>query len=118
MKIVLFLFTLISCIACTNDNLPSDVEILESDAEWVNMLAADGCSWHFQVASGDSLLYYLPSETTLKLVEKELGKKEDYYSFTKVHIRYSLTDRKKGVVCGWGATGNFTEIEVYKIDKE
>lgn len=89
---------------------------MESDAEWVNMLAADGCSWHFEVPSGDSLLYYLPSETSLKVVEKVLGKKEDYYSFTKVHIRYSLTDRKKGVLCGWGKTGNFTEIEVYNVD--
>ena len=118
MKILVFLLALFTFTACTDDKLPTDVVILESDAQWVNMLATDGCSWHFEVPSGDSLLYYLPSETSLKVVEKELGKKEDYYSFTKVHIRYSLTDRKKGVACGWGATGNFTEIEVYKIDKE
>lgn len=118
MKILLFFFALIGCLACTDDKFSKDVEVLESDAEWVNMLAADGCSWHFQVPSGDTLLYFLPDDASLKKVEKELGNKEDYYSFTKVRMQYSLTGAKRGVTCGWSTTGNFNEIEIYKIEKK
>lgn len=119
MKTFFFFLALVALIACTDENdIPKDVDVLESDAEWVNMLATDGCSWHFQVASGDSLLFYAVSDGSLKTVEKELGDKEDYYSFTKVHMSYSLTGRKKGVTCGWGTTGNFSEIEVYRINKK
>ena len=118
MKTIIVLAGLLAWGSCTNDKLPKDIEVLESNAEWVNMLAADGCSWHFEVPSGDSLLYYVPDDASLKVVDKALGKTEDSYSFTKVHIKYSLTGAKKGVTCGWGATGNFDEIVIYKVDKQ
>jgi hypothetical protein len=119
MKTAIILAGLLAWVSCIEDDkLPKDVVVLESNAEWVNMLAADGCSWHFEVPSGDSLLYYVPDDASLKLIDKALGKKESSYSFTKTHIKYSLTGRKKGVMCGWGATPSFDEIEVYKVEKK
>jgi len=118
MKFGIILFALLAWIGCHDENvIQKDVEIIESDGQWINMLATDGCSWHFEVASGDSLLYYVPDDNSLKEVEKILGKKEDSYSFTKVHIKYSLTGKKKSVQCGWGVTNHFDEIEVYNIEK-
>jgi hypothetical protein len=119
MKTIILILALFTWTGCRDDKLSNDIDVLESDAEWVNMLAADGCSWHFEVPSGDSLLYYVPDDASMKIIDKALGKNENnYYSFTKARIQYSLTGRKKGVTCGWGATGNFDEIEVYKVDKK
>jgi len=119
MKIGIILFGLLAWISCNDDKVfQKDAEIIESNAEWVNMLASDGCSWHFEVPSGDSLLYYVPDDQSLKKVEETLGNKESYYSFTKVRIRYSLTGRKKDVQCGWGITNAFNEIEIHTIEKK
>ncbi len=118
MKIGIILFGLLAWISCNDEKVvQKEVEIIESDGQWINMLATDGCAWHFEIPSGDSTLYYLPSENGLKEVEKVLGKIESSYSFTKVHIRYSLTGRKREVQCGWGATNFYNEIEVYEIKK-
>jgi len=118
MKFGIILFALLAWISCQDDNaVQKDVEMIESDGQWINMLATDGCSWHFEIASGDSTLYYLPDQKSLKTIEKVLGTLESSYSFTKVHILYSLTGKKRDVQCGWGATNVYDEIEVYEIKK-
>lgn len=118
MKIGIILFGLFAWVSCNEDLVKSDVANLESEGEWVNMLAADGCSWHFEIPSGESVAYYLPDDESLNVIEKVLGKKEDSYSFTKVHIVYRLTGKKRDVQCGWGFTNTFDEIEVYQITKK
>lgn len=118
MKIGIILFGLLAWISCNDELVKRDVAIIESDGEWVNMLAVDGCSWHFEIPSDNSMTYYLPDDQSLKAIEKALGKTEESYSSTKVHITYSLTGKKRDVQCGWGATNTFDEIEVYQITKK
>lgn len=118
MKTGIILFALLAWASCHEEKVvKKDAEILESDGQWINMLATDGCSWHFEIPSGDSTRYYLPDDNAVKEIEKVLGKIESSYSFTKVHIRYSLTGRKRDVQCGWGKTGVYDEIELYEIRK-
>ncbi|MDQ6478292.1 hypothetical protein [Dyadobacter sp. LHD-138] len=120
MKIGIILFGLLAWISCNEEKIAKrDVETIESEGEWVNMLATDGCSWHFEIPAEDkTMTYYLPDDNSRKEIEKVLGKKEDSYSFTKVRIRYSLTGRKRDVQCGWGATNSYDEIAVYEITKK
>lgn len=118
MKFGIILFALLAWIGCQDEKvIQKEVEVIESDGQWINMLATDGCSWHFEFPSGDSTLYYLPSDDALKEVEKVLGKIESSYSFTKVHVRYSLTGKKRDVQCGWGITNAYDEIDIYEIRK-
>lgn len=120
MKIGIILFALLAWISCNDETIvKKDVEVFESEGEWVNMLATDGCSWHFEIPSKDkTMTYYLPDENSVKEIEKVLGKKEESYSFTKVRIRYSLTGKKRDVQCGWGATNTYDEIEIHEISKK
>ncbi|PWJ57225.1 hypothetical protein CLV98_108145 [Dyadobacter jejuensis] len=94
-------------------------DVVERDAKWVNMLAADGCSWHFQVFQADSTIASLvASEASLKLIEAELGSLESSYSTTNVRLRYSRTGNKREVTCGWGTLLPMDEIKVVSIQKQ
>ncbi|MGV3601896.1 MAG: hypothetical protein ACO1N1_11865 [Dyadobacter fermentans] len=118
MKILIVVFGLLAWIGCHDESKDINLEVYEAEATWTNMLAVDGCSWHFSVASGDSTISLLPDEASKAKIEKELGKSEDYYSFTKVRLKYSLTGAKATVPCGWGATGTFDEIKIVGIKKQ
>jgi hypothetical protein len=98
MKVLIVLFGLLAWISCHD--------------------AADGCSWHFAITSPDSTISLLPSEASRTKIEKELGKTEEYYSFTPVHLKYSLTGAKSTVQCGWGHTATYDEIRVIEIHKK
>lgn len=82
------------------------------------MLATDGCSWHFTITSADSTISCLPDEASRSKIEKELGKIDEYYSFTPVRLKYSLTGAKGTVQCGWGRTATYDEIKVIEIHKK
>lgn len=118
MKVLIVLFGLLAWIGCHDESGDVNEQVYETDATWTNMLATDGCSWHFSIASKDSTYSVLPSEASRAKIEKELGKIEDYYSFTPVHLKYSLTGSKSTVECGWGRTATYDEIKVVEIRKK
>lgn len=118
MKILIVLFGLLAWIGCHDDSSDINEQVYETDATWTNMLAADGCSWHFSITTPDSTFTILPNDASRSKIEKELGKSDEYYSFTKVRLKYSLTGAKGSVQCGWGATRTFDEIKVVDIKKQ
>lgn len=118
MKSLIVLFGLIVWIgSCSDETEALTAEESEVDATWVNMLASDGCSWHFAINSKDSTIFLAPSEASLGKIESSIGKMEGYYVITDVHLKYRLTGKKKDVLCGWGHTANYDEIDVLEIGK-
>ncbi|NIJ51835.1 hypothetical protein [Dyadobacter arcticus] len=118
MKILIVVMGLLAWIGCHDESKVLNEEVFEADATWVNMLAADGCSWHFSVVSGDSTLSFIPDEGSQQKIDKELGKLTDYYSFTDVHLKYSKTGNKGTILCGWGKHATYDEIKVIDIHKK
>lgn len=118
MKVLIVLFGLLAWIGCHDESNDINEQVYEVDATWTNMLATDGCSWHFTITSKDSTITLLPSEASRAKIEKELGKIESYYSFTPVHLKYNLTGAKSTVQCGWGRTAAYDEIKVIEIHKK
>ena len=116
--LMIVLGLLLAWIGCENQNRIVKAEVREANAVWSNELASDGCSWHFTMASGDSSLSFAPSDRSLKTIETAVGKIEGAYSFTNVHMKYSLTGKKKNIQCGWGATAKMSEIDVLEIYKK
>lgn len=103
---------------CTEDGDISKSEARESSAVWVNMLAVDGCSWHFEILSKDSTNFVVPDQASLGKIESAVGKMEGAYTSIEVHLKYRLTGKKKDVACGWGHTANYEEISVIEISKK
>lgn len=118
MKILIVFFGLLAWIGGCHEEAVLDEDIIEADATWTNMLASDGCSWHFTVQEGKNFISLLPSEASLKTVKAEVGDIESSYSFTDVHIKYKLTGGKRTVVCGWGSQQTYDEINVISIKKK
>ena len=118
MKILILVFGLLAWIGCSDEIADPQVEMMEADATWSNQLAADGCSWHFSVASDKTFISLVPDEGSIEKIEAAVGKMEGYYSFTDVHIKYSLTGKKKETQCGWGHTAIYDEITVHEISKK
>jgi len=117
MKILIVVFGLLAWIGCHEDPEIVKSDVYETEAVWTNMIASDGCAWHFSVVQGDSLINFAASDGSQKVIEKALGKVESAYSFPKVHIKYSATGRKKDVQCGWGVTTQYNEIDVLDMRK-
>ena len=118
MKVLIVLFGLLAWIGCHDESNDINEEVHEVDATWTNMLAADGCSWHFSITSPDTTISLLPDEASRAKIEKELGKNETYYSFTNVRLKYTPTGQKGTVQCGWGHTATYDEIKVIEIHKK
>jgi uncharacterized membrane protein len=117
MKFLILVFGLLAWSRCDNQDEMMKSDVIETDAVWSNMLATDGCAWHFTILQGDSTLSLAASDESLNIIEGELGNMESAYSFTNVHIKYSLTGNKKNVQCGWGKTASMNEIDVLEIHK-
>lgn len=118
MKMLIVVFGLLAWIGCHDESSDINEEVHEVDATWANMLASDGCSWHFSITSPDTTVYLVPSEASQSKIEKELGKIEGYYSFTSVRLKYSLTGGKSTIPCGWGTKATYDEIKVIDIQKK
>lgn len=119
MKTLVVVFGLLAWIgSCSEESDINEAVTVEADAVWMNQLAADGCSWHFSIESGDSTLNIVPTDGSIKKIENAVGKIEDAYSSTNVHLKYSLTGKKKDVECGWGSKASFDEVTVYEIYKK
>ncbi|WP_149239961.1 hypothetical protein [Dyadobacter sp. 32] len=119
MKTLILIMGLLAWIgSCSDDMEVTESAILETDATWTNMLATDGCSWHFAVNKKDTSFSLLPDDASLAKIEKALGKLEGAYSFTDVRLKYSVTGRKKDVLCGWGHTARYDEITVVEIARK
>lgn len=119
MKILLVILGMLAWIgSCNEDKEIVVADTVEADGKWVNMLATDGCAWHFEVMNKDSsFTSYAAEDGSLKIIEEALGKSESSYSFTDVRIKYSLTGGEKNVQCGWGATATYPAIKIYSISK-
>lgn len=74
MKILIVVFGLLAWIGCHEDQEIVKSDVYETDAVWTNMLASDGCAWHFSVVQGDSLTNFAASDASQKVIEKALGK--------------------------------------------
>lgn len=118
MKILLVVFGLLAWGACEDPEKIKASEVFEKDAVWTNMLATDGCSWHFSAKQGDSSINLAASDASLKKIDDTLGKIESAYSFTNVHIKYTRTGKNKEVQCGWGKISSFDEIDILEIHKK
>lgn len=118
MKALIVLLGLLAWIGCHEESSDIHQQVYEADASWTNMLATDGCSWHFSIAHKDSMMTLLPSKATREKIDKELGQIESAYSSTPVRIKYTLTGNKATVPCGWGRTGTYDEIDVIEIRKK
>ena len=119
MKILIVIFGILLWIGSCNEEKEFLVaDTIETDAKWVNMLASDGCDWHLEVVNKDSTYTsYAADDASLKKIDEALGKIESAYSFTDVHLKYSLTGNKKNVKCGWGTTATYDEITIHEISK-
>ncbi|WP_025762501.1 hypothetical protein [Dyadobacter tibetensis] len=106
--------------ACAQEPMSEEgKEIYEADAVFSNTIAADGCSWHFEIQGVDSTITLLaPSLTSFKTIEAKLGSMESSYSTTQVRLQYSFTGNKRAVPCGWGTTSEMDEITVRSIRKK
>jgi uncharacterized membrane protein len=118
MKILIVLFGLLAWIGCHDESKVLDEEVLETDATWTNMLATDGCAWHFAVVSKDTSYYFIPNEASKIKIDAVLGKLESSYSFTDVHVKYSYTGNKGTVQCGWGTKATYNEVKIIEIHKK
>ena len=118
MKAFIVLFGLLAWIGCHEDSDIVDEQALEADATWSNMLASDGCSWHFTITKPDTTISLVPSEASKAKIDKELGKNDSFYSFTDVHLKYSYTGGKGTVPCGWGSQATYDEINIIEIHKK
>ena len=119
MKILFAIYALLAVVSsCSDEGDEIQRKSLQAEAVYTNMLAVDGCSWHFSVASGDSTIDYAPSERSFAIIEEELGKIETVYNFIKVDIKYNLTGKKTGVKCGWATTQKMDEIEIIDIKQK
>ncbi len=117
MKIAIVLFGLLAWIGCNDEVVSLNEEVLATDAKWTNMLAVDGCSWHFAVNTKDTSFSMVPDDASISKIEDAVGEMEGAYSFTDVYLKYSLTGRKKEIQCGWGHTATYDEISVKEIKK-
>jgi hypothetical protein len=119
MKILILLFGLLAWVgSCVDDTDLSNPDAVEVDATWTNMLAADGCSWHFSVSSKDTSYSLVPDDSSISKIESSIGKMEGYYSLTDVHLKYTLTGNKKEILCGWGHKAIYDEIKVLSVSKK
>lgn len=117
MKFLIVVFGLLAWIGCHDESDNINEEIHEVDATWMNMLATDGCSWHFAITTPDSTINLVPDAASEAKIEKALGKIEDYYSLNPVRLKYSPTGGKRTIQCGWATTATYDEIKVIEIYK-
>jgi hypothetical protein len=118
MKLFVVLFGLLAWIGCSEESdLKLSADVIETDAQWANYLAADGCDWHFVVAKQDTTYYFVPDNKSLSKIESALGKPEGFYGFTNVHVKYTKTGNKKEVLCGWNQRVNYDEVSIVSITK-
>ncbi|WP_221393985.1 hypothetical protein [Dyadobacter sp. NIV53] len=118
MKILLVIFGLFLFAGCIEENQISDIDVIETDAEWSNGIQYDGCSWHFSVLQKDSSIVNLAAdEASLAKIEKAIGTIDGSNYNVSVHMKYSLTGRKKEIECGWGSKTSMDEIKVREITR-
>ncbi|MBU1822102.1 MAG: hypothetical protein KKG00_11415 [Bacteroidetes bacterium] len=121
MKSIIFFMCLLLWAGCDNSTMEVDGEVIETRARIVNNLAVDGCDWHFEVATVDSidivtLVPTLASEPRVKEAVPKWGT-QDAYSFIDVNIKYRPTDQERSLTCGFGNTAQVDAIEVLEISK-
>ncbi len=114
----LFILTSIGY-ACTNEEaLKVEGAILEGSGYYEDGLAYDGCASHITLTQNDSIsISYAISESSLKLIELELGGAGNFTYKTPVQVRYQLTGLLKEVPCGWGKKSQWKEIQVIEVKK-
>ncbi|HEV7347708.1 hypothetical protein [Telluribacter sp.] len=121
MKVLILMFGLLAWVSCQENEVPLE-NVVETEATIVSNLAADGCDWHIEVQPGKEANFqnYVPTKATESKVKAAVPewKTQNSYSFTPITIKYRATSGTQKVQCGWGKTGEFTEIEVLEIKKK
>ncbi|GAB2790508.1 hypothetical protein GCM10027275_39310 [Rhabdobacter roseus] len=122
MRSTFFLLSLVlGYIGCQDEpSTKLEQTVIEADAQVVNTLAADGCSWHFELKQADSTLFYAATASSAAKIKAAVPAygTDDAYSFTPVRLKYRTTANKQQVVCGWGNKAEFTEIEILEIQRK
>jgi hypothetical protein len=82
------------------------------EAQLVNNLATDGCGWRLVVGNE----VYAPSTASQKLIDIAASKVASNGTYDiDVKVRYSLTNNKKTLVCGFGTKKEIDEAEITEI---
>lgn len=112
--IIITLFLGILITACQSDVNPNRVL---TKAKLINAIAVDGCSWHFEVNLTDELHSYVADDASNEKVNALISKAKDQYGIyvLEVEMSFELTGKKKKIVCGWGKTPEFDEINIQEI---
>lgn len=112
--IIISLFLGILITACKSDVNPNRVL---TKAKLVNALAVDGCGWHFEVNLIDEIGLYAANDASEEKVNALISKAKDQYGIyvLEVEMSFELTGKKKKVMCGWGKTPEFDEINIQEI---
>jgi hypothetical protein len=103
-----FLFFLFSAQMCEKQ----DVQAESVEAQLINNIAVDGCSWRLVVGND----VYAPSTASQKLIDAAAAKITSNGTYDlAVKVKYSLTKNKKVIVCGWGVRKEIDEAEITEI---
>ena len=77
----------------------------------------NGCGWHFEVNLTDEISSYVASDASNEKVNALISQARDQYGIyvLEVEMSFELTGKKKKVMCGWGKTPEFDEINIQEI---
>ena len=121
MKNLLILAALFLWVGCQKSEKEIEGEVVETRARIVNNLAVDGCEWHFEISSSDSLKVtsYVPTLATEPKVKAAVPKygTEDAYSFIDINLKYRRADTQRKITCGFGSMPAIDEVEVLEISQ-
>lgn len=121
MKNLLILSTLFLWMGCNKSENNIEGEVVETRARIVSNLAVDGCEWHFEVASKDSLnittlVPTLATEPKVKAAVPKYGT-QDAYSFIDIDLKYRPAGTQRKITCGFGSMNAVDEVEVLEISQ-
>ncbi len=106
--VFVFLFFLFSAQMCEKQEVKAELV----DAQLINNIAVDGCSWRLVVGNDT----YAPSTASQKLIDEVAAKVVSNGTYDiAVKVKYSLTKNKKAIVCGWGVKKEIDEAEITEI---
>ncbi|MCX6214748.1 hypothetical protein [Spirosoma sp.] len=123
MKNVLLFVSLFSFASCHKSDaviqieaLPNTGPVLEADGSFIDYGAVDGCSLLLSIPrSPTTTSQYALSDQSTRLVKPYIVY-VNAVADVKATVRYQLTGRTKGVLCGWSGNKLFDEITILSIN--
>jgi hypothetical protein len=115
---IILLFFAVGLFSC-EEGANLEQESIIAEGRLINQLPADGCDWHFVFDNEKFPNHFAFSDESKKLVQPFIDNVTlaNGLPQVKVKVTYTLTDKKKRVQCGWGATNDMDELTVIGIEK-